>query len=103
MPGRVVQVKLGHIVIAFVAVTVAFVVQGVLLVRLIDRADTSRDALCAQRQDLDQRITVQENLLNTHRGQKFIFKIPRSLIEAGLARDRVTRHNLEILDCKELP
>jgi hypothetical protein len=61
--------------------------------------ETAVIALCAQRRDLDQRITATENLLKKHRGQKFIFRIPRSLIKSGLARDQKTRSNLEILDC----
>lgn len=57
-------------------------------------------ALCAQRHDLDLRIEASTEILRAHHGP-LIFSIPRTLIASGLRRDRATRHNLAILDCKE--
>lgn len=67
------------------------------------RQNTTLIALCAQRKDLDQRIASTKSLLDHHRGQSFIFRIPRALIVSGYHRDLKTRHNLDILDCKESP
>lgn len=100
MPHRRVTLRLWQIGFAFAIVTIAFTIQGALLLRLINRNDTARTALCAQRHDLDQRINGTARLLKKYRG-KFVFGIPRSLIVVGFKRDQVTRRNLEILDCKE--
>lgn len=100
MPRHVVTLRRWQVGVAFAAVTVAFVVQGVLLKLQIDRTETALLALCAQRDDLDQRIVVTTALLQTHHA-KFVFGIPRKLILSGLHRDLGTRQNLEILDCKE--
>jgi hypothetical protein len=98
-PLHIVTVRRWQILVAFAGVTIAFTIQGAFLLRLINRNDAARRALCAQRHDLDQRIDATSKILKQYRG-KLVFGIPRTLIVVGRDRDKVTRQNLEILDCK---
>lgn len=80
----------------FLLITITLLVEGV----LIGRNSTVRQALCAQRNDLDARIRATSNLLERNNGAR-IFAIPRRLIVSGLRRDKETRRNLSILDCRK--
>ena len=94
-----------RVVAAFVALTAVFVLLlaggGYLILEVREQADknaTALHALCAQREEIDQRITRTENVLRQVPGPE-VFGIPRKLIIDGLRTSRSTRQNLEILDC----
>ena len=101
MPRRTVLLYRWQVVAAFVALAVAFVVQGVLLNRLIDRNAAALVALCTLRYDLDLRISTSQAFLAEH--PHGIPGIPLSVIEQGLANSIRTRAALNVLDCKEVP
>jgi hypothetical protein len=101
MPKRTVELQRWQVVVAFVALAVAVVVQGVLLNRLIARNATALTGLCALRYDLDLRITASQAFLAEH--PKGIPGIPVSLIQQSLANSIRTRSALHVLDCQEAP
>jgi uncharacterized protein HemX len=95
---------LGVATVALFLVVLALAVLGwIYLQEQIDRNSTSLKALCFQRADVDDRIDSSQRLLAQHPHETLIFAIPRRLIESSLERDRRTRQNLAILDCKETP
>jgi hypothetical protein len=101
MPKRVVALQRWQVVVAFVALAVAFVVQGVLLNRLIERNATALTALCSLRYDLDLRITASQAFLAEH--PNGVPGIPLSVIQQSLGNSIRTRASLHVLDCQEAP
>lgn len=84
----------------FLAVVALTIIGWITLNREVARNGLARQALCAQRSDLDQRLRGTRVVLAHYRG-RLVFGIPRKLILSGLRRDQATRRNLSILDCKE--
>lgn len=69
--------------------------------KLASVAVETHTALCALRNDMEVRRTASIKLLKEHPGEEFIFSIPRSYVESGVANQTAALNALEVLKCKE--